>query len=174
MLSWEPCAEDDVEHYTVYGVAEDPATPETSTETLGTTSVEQYDVSAYSSFVNYLVTATDDAGNEGDPGDLGPTPIGAGRAPEVSRLSINAYPNPFNPETVIRYALPRRTFVRIDLFDVSGRLVCELVSGVRNEGTHAVRWDGTNSTGSPVASGVFVARIETDDRVKTTKLVLLK
>jgi len=64
------------------------------------------------------------------------------------------YPNPFNPSTTIMYALPARSHVQIDIFDVLGRRVAQLVKGIEGTGFHSVDW-------SPgVASGLYFCRLE--------------
>jgi hypothetical protein len=83
-------------------------------------------------------------------------------------------PNPFNPRTIIRYVLPSPGAVRIGIYDVSGRLVKTIVDGHRPSGSQTAVWDGLNRTGSPVASGVYIIKLESHGRVQTRKVVLLK
>ncbi len=68
-------------------------------------------------------------------------------------LSQN-YPNPFNPSTLIRYTLPFRSTVRIQIFNVLGQLITELVSGVKDAGYREVAWNAS------VPSGMYLCRIE--------------
>jgi hypothetical protein len=85
-------------------------------------------------------------------------------------------PNPFNPETTIRFVVPagsqRDYSVRI--YDVAGRLVRELASGRIDAGAHDVRWDGTDSRGAVVGSGVYLYRVSAGREVQNGKMVLLK
>jgi hypothetical protein len=84
-------------------------------------------------------------------------------------------PNPFNPRTSIRFYLPARTDVRLDVYDVHGALVRRLARGVFDTGEHAVEWDGTDSSGNSVASGFYVYRLVTDGRAaQSRKMMLLK
>jgi hypothetical protein len=101
------------------------------------------------------------------------TGIGPGEASRGFALHENV-PNPFNPETEIRYALPHDGPVDLDVFDVSGRHVRSLVRGPRAGGEQRVRWDGRDDAGGEVASGVYVLRLVMDGRVATRKVVLLK
>jgi hypothetical protein len=82
-------------------------------------------------------------------------------APAVNRLQ-GSFPNPFNPETAIRFssAKPGRAEVRI--FDVAGRLVQTLVKNVTS-GVNEVRWNGKSSTGSTLSSGVYFVRVKNAD-----------
>jgi len=85
-----------------------------------------------------------------------------------------AQPNPFNPATRIRFAVPRAGEVRLDVFDVSGRLVTNLVHGDLPAGRHEVTWSGDDRTGRPVATGVYVYRLESGGQVLTRKMTLVK
>jgi spore coat protein A len=84
-------------------------------------------------------------------------------------------PNPFNPETRIDYQLPKAARVHLEVFDVSGRLVTTLVSGQRLAGQGSVVWNGCDSRGQGVASGVYAYRLTLEGgRSLTRKMVLLK
>lgn len=91
----------------------------------------------------------------------------------VTRIT-NVAPNPFNPETTIHYELAKQGPVDIKIYDVTGRLVRELVRGSQVVGTHDVRWDGTDRRGSPTASGVYFVRMIANNQTFTRKMVLLK
>jgi len=82
--------------------------------------------------------------------------------PDVFRLEQN-YPNPFNPSTKIQFALPRESVVRLIVYDVLGREVMKVVDEIRSAGYHTVEWNGENTSGSRVSSGVYFFRIETKD-----------
>jgi hypothetical protein len=97
-----------------------------------------------------------------------------GTVPFVNALLQNR-PNPFNPETVIPYALARPGRVVIRVFDISGRLVRTLVDRVESEGTHSVRWDGSGDRGGRMASGVYFYKIQyPDGSVSAKKLTILR
>lgn len=83
-------------------------------------------------------------------------------------------PNPFNPRTTIRFYLPARTDVHLDVFDVRGALVRRLAEGHYDSGAHRVDWDGTDKNGNAVASGFYVYRLVTDGRALSRKMMLLK
>ncbi|MFC2150139.1 T9SS type A sorting domain-containing protein, partial [Calditrichota bacterium] len=80
-----------------------------------------------------------------------------------------AYPNPFNSETVIEYALPQRADVTLAIYDLNGRLVNELVSGERSAGWHKVRFDG-----SAFATGQYLVRLNYPGGSEVRKVVLVK
>ncbi|MEX0735956.1 MAG: LamG-like jellyroll fold domain-containing protein [Bacteroidota bacterium] len=92
------------------------------------------------------------------------------------------HPNPFNPETVIRYAVPVQSHVTLKVYDVLGRLVKTLVSTGLKDGFHSVTWDGRDENGRHLSSGVYLCQMiawrETDGQQKnfadTRKLILNK
>lgn len=100
-------------------------------------------------------------------------PTDAGETPAASFLAQN-FPNPFNPTTTIRYGLAGRSRVRLQVFDVSGRLVRTLVDGDRGAGSHAETWNGEDGGGRQVSSGVYFYRLTAEDLVLTRKMVLLR
>ncbi len=85
-----------------------------------------------------------------------------------------AMPNPFNPRTELRYALPQAGPVRLTIHDLAGRRVATLVDETRPAGTHRITWDGVGTDGSRLSSGTYLARLVVAGEVKTTKLTLVK
>jgi hypothetical protein len=79
------------------------------------------------------------------------------------------YPNPFNPETVISYTLPSHQEIRLDVYDVTGRLMRTLVHEKQSAGNYKVPFNGRN-----LASGIYLIRLETVQQVMTRRMVLLK
>jgi len=77
-------------------------------------------------------------------------------------------PNPFRTETDLRFTLPERGRVRLNVYAVTGGLVRTLVKGERDAGEHVIRWDGRHDRGARVASGVYfielVAGVERQSR----------
>ena len=90
-----------------------------------------------------------------------------------SRLSLNQ-PNPFNPETTLRYALAEAQVVRLEIYDMLGQRVRVLVDGEQPPGAHQVVWDGRDHNGRPVASGVYFYRLQTPQFSHTRKMILLR
>jgi hypothetical protein len=83
-------------------------------------------------------------------------------------------PNPFNPSTEIRFALPYRCAARLDVFDTAGRLIRILHDGTMEAGRHSVVWDGTNNAGRAVGSGVYFYRLRAGKETVSRKMVLLR
>jgi len=95
-------------------------------------------------------------------------------APALS-LSVSVAPNPFNPRTTIRFTLPREEEASLDVFDVRGRRVTELLPRtLRSAGHQALEWDGRNARGEACASGVYFARLRTSGESTTARLVLVR
>lgn len=84
------------------------------------------------------------------------------------------FPNPFNHETQIRYALPKAADVKLEIVDIRGRRVCSLASGKKDAGVHSVTWDGMDSRGFLMPSGVYMILMKTEACVKTSKIILIK
>ncbi len=88
---------------------------------------------------------------------------------------LQNFPNPFNPETTIRYNLPAASPVKLEIFDVLGRKVRTLVNADRqNPGYHTVLWNGRDDRGRPAASGVYIYRIVSDKQSLSRKMILMK
>ncbi|MDZ7373892.1 MAG: T9SS type A sorting domain-containing protein [candidate division KSB1 bacterium] len=84
------------------------------------------------------------------------------------------YPNPFNPSTTLRYDLPTKAKVLLQIYDLAGRLVKTLVNEEKVAGSYQVSWDGTDEAGRTVASGVYFARMQAAEYQRTAKMLLLK
>ena len=93
--------------------------------------------------------------------------------PQTFALAQN-YPNPFNSQTIIRFSLPTDTQVNLSIYNLAGQKVATLVEGNRQAGTYAVDWDGTDESGSELASGVYLYRLKAGDQIETSKLLLLQ
>jgi sugar lactone lactonase YvrE len=89
------------------------------------------------------------------------------------RLEANA-PNPFNPATTIRFAVPEAGRVLLEVYDVRGRLVAVLADGSREPGESAVTWRGTDDQGDMLPSGVYFARLRAGGEVLTRKITLVR
>jgi len=93
--------------------------------------------------------------------------------PTVASLD-GAYPNPFNPSLHLAYSVPSPGSVSLSIFDVSGRLVRRLVSGVQPAGRHTAFWDSVDENGVRVPSGVYFVKFQFGSTSHTQKIVLLK
>ncbi|MCA9752077.1 MAG: T9SS type A sorting domain-containing protein [Gemmatimonadetes bacterium] len=80
-------------------------------------------------------------------------------------------PNPFSGGTTIRYGVATPSPVRLSIYDVTGRLVAQPVSGPHAPGRYAVQWDGRDRGGRPVASGIYFYRLDVGTWTETRKMV---
>ncbi len=93
--------------------------------------------------------------------------------PTVTRLYAN-YPNPFNPNTTISFDLAAEGEVDLRIFNLRGQLVQTLCHSSLGIGHHRLIWDGTDSTGRKVSSGVYFYRLKTPDYSNSRRMILLK
>ena len=141
------------------------------------------------STVSYYIEAIDRMGNVSLDPPNAPDPVysfmvtGTGiddkdpiiKPPTTFTLSQN-YPNPFNPSTRISYAIPEpnNEKVTILLYDLHGKLVKTLVNEYETPGTHQVVWDGKDSSGIDVNSGVYFYRLRAGEYSSTRKMTLIR
>ena len=93
--------------------------------------------------------------------------------PTAYKLEQN-YPNPFNPQTSIKYSITEPAFVKLCIYDINGTLVKTLFEGSQSAGSYQTTWNGENSSGIKVGSGVYFYRILANSFVQTKKMILLK
>ncbi|UCE66290.1 MAG: T9SS type A sorting domain-containing protein [Candidatus Zixiibacteriota bacterium] len=82
---------------------------------------------------------------------------------------LRAYSNPFNAQTVISYTLSHSTRINLSIYNIMGQRVATLVEGRKEIGEHSVIWNAVHKP-----SGIYFARLETSDRIKSMKVILLK
>ena len=76
------------------------------------------------------------------------------------------YPNPFNPETTINFALLESSKVKIDVFNMKGQLIRKLVNQDMESGQHNVTWDGKNNSGTYSSSGIYLFKITLENKLE--------
>jgi len=103
------------------------------------------------------------------------TSFAEGNGVNNNEFTLNQnYPNPFNPVTNISYQIPRKSKVKIAIYDLKGRKIKTLVDQKQSQGTHRVRWEARNSQGERVATGVYFYQLQTRNQVKTGKMLYMK
>jgi len=95
-------------------------------------------------------------------------PSPAGTIPHEYTLSQN-FPNPFNPSTVIRYAIPVKSHVLLTVHNLLGQVVATLINQDEEAGFHEIRFEA-----GTLASGVYLYRLEAGKFVETRKLTLVR
>jgi flagellar hook assembly protein FlgD len=88
--------------------------------------------------------------------------------PAEYSLSQN-YPNPFNPTTTIQYSIPEDEFVKLTVYDITGKVVKELVNGHKTAGKYSVEFNA-----SSYSSGIYYYKIEAGQYNSTQKMLLIK
>lgn len=92
--------------------------------------------------------------------------------PDVSRFENR--PNPFSERTVIQFRMGRSQTAKLSIYNIQGQLVRTLASGLLPAGSHRISWDGTSGNGRPLASGVYLCRLNAEDQTICRKIVLLR
>jgi hypothetical protein len=93
--------------------------------------------------------------------------------PRQFSISQN-YPNPFNPNTLIEYALPKTSHVKIVIYNILGQKVRILKDEMEQSGHKTVIWDGKDDSGNEVSSGIYFYRIVAGDFIKSMKMLMVK
>lgn len=88
--------------------------------------------------------------------------------------ALAVQPNPFNPATEISFGLARGGHVKLEVFDMRGRLVRTLLDEARGPGEHRIPWDGRDAGERPAAAGLYLARLRAGGRDQVQKMVLVK
>ena len=86
----------------------------------------------------------------------------------------NAYPNPFNPVTYLRYDLPQNEMIKITIYDMMGRIVKTLVNSFQTAGYKTIQWNATDNKNEPISAGLYLYTIQAGEFRQTKKIVLLK
>jgi hypothetical protein len=126
-----------------------------------------------------------DAGDPGLPGDPDGTILDIGpfyfdqllaAVPTTPMLlsALHSAPNPFNPQTEIRFQTESALAARVEVLDLRGQLVRTLFSGTTAIGDNRISWDGRDAGGRAVASGVYLAAVTVGRELRTTPLVLVR
>jgi hypothetical protein len=93
--------------------------------------------------------------------------------PVVFALHQN-YPNPFNASTIIRYDLPKKSEVILNIYNVLGQQIRGVVNASQSAGSKSIVWDGKNDKGKDVASGIYFYQLTAGDYKETKKMTLTK
>ena len=99
---------------------------------------------------------------------------GSDMIPEIIEFSASNYPNPFNPTTTISYSLPLEGRVSLNIYNVKGQLVRQLIDGSQSEGYYEVVWNGKDNNEKNVSSGIYFYKLSTKDNTIMKKMLMLK
>lgn len=84
------------------------------------------------------------------------------------------FPNPFNPNTTIKFDLPQQEYIRMEIFNILGQRVRMLVGDMYPAGSYQIWWDGKNDEGILLGSGIYILYFNAGDFVQKRRMVLLK
>ena len=84
------------------------------------------------------------------------------------------YPNPFNPETIISYRLPKSSKVELTIYNMLGQKITKLINKTQSAGEHLAIWDGRDTSGELVSSGIYIYRLKAREFVENRKMVLVR
>lgn len=104
----------------------------------------------------------------------GPIPLKFTQGRDLSAPFVEAYPNPSNPATALIFNVPARGEAELAIYGADGRIVKSLVSGRQEKGVHKITWDGTNSAGKKMSSGVYFVKFSIGNEMLTRKIILLR
>ena len=103
-----------------------------------------------------------------------PAPLALTVLPQTFAL-FAAHPNPFNPETAIDFTIPADVgTVRLEIFDMLGQRIAVLYDGELAPGAHRMHWRGLDQQSRPVASGIYIYRLQSERRVLAKRMVLVR
>jgi len=171
VLVWDESADQDFNYFRVYGSIS--SLFDESSAIIGNTTDTSFNISGQP-FSFFHLTAIDFAGNESlaaGTGDVSDVP-----GPSQNRTAlIGNFPNPFNPSTVILYELEGDVGIRLQVFDVAGRVVRTLENGsIGSAGRNEAHWDGRDNSGKSVSAGIYFFRLEAGSYSETKRMVLVK
>ncbi len=92
----------------------------------------------------------------------------------VTELSLSGYPNPFNPAATVSFSLPEGGDVSLIVYDMLGREVIRLAEGFRDAGRHELTWDGRDSEGLQVPTGIYITKLSTPLETKVIRMLMMK
>ncbi len=92
----------------------------------------------------------------------------------IAVFQLYNYPNPFNPTTTINYSLKENTKVSLNIYNIKGQKVKQLVSEQLSAGQHSVVWNGKDDNGKSVSSGIYFYKLKVSDFQKVRKMILLR
>ncbi len=104
------------------------------------------------------------------------TPVNISDNPiQVKNSNLQNYPNPFNPTTTISFSITQNSdFVNLEIYNVKGQKVKQLVSSQLSAGQHSVEWNGKNENNKSVTSGIYYCRLKSGNSVNSKKMILMK
>jgi len=92
----------------------------------------------------------------------------------INNCKLSNYPNPFNPNTTISFSIPQESNVEISIYNIKGQKIKSLINKKYEQGVHKAVWDGKDSSGKEVGTGVYFYKLDSGKSVQTKKMILLR
>jgi len=106
--------------------------------------------------------------------DLTPVLMRTEKETPESYVLLQNYPNPFNPTTEIGFEIPEDSQISLSVYSLNGQKIIDLAEGFKPSGYYSVQWDGQNSCGEKVSSGVYIYKLSSDNFSTIKKMLLMK
>jgi hypothetical protein len=177
VLTWDAGAESDLAHYAVYRGTNEDFAPAAGNRVATPVEPEWFDAAwRWGSGYCYKIAAIDRHDNESGFALISPDDVTGAEAPALPAASYlrQNYPNPFNPVTRIAFGLSAPGNVSLRIYDVSGALIRVLVDGRVNVGRFEELWDGLDSNGRVVSSGIYFCKLTAGSFESTRKMILIR
>jgi hypothetical protein len=173
-LAWDVCEDEDFQYFRIYRSESEDFEPSSETLVHMTAETNWLDTIEEGWRYHYRITAVDFSGNESDAASAGTvTGDDTPALPQAFALYQNA-PNPFNPATTIRFDLPVRSPVKLAVYNVKGELIRVLLDREIEAGPREIRWNGRDSIGRAVASGIYFYRLDAPAFRESRKMILIR
>jgi len=176
-LAWDANAENDLSHYAVYRGLSASFAPAPENRIAAPAKPECFDGDwRWSAGYYYKISAVDVNGNESGFALLAPDDVTGAETPKTPPASYLAqnYPNPFNPSTRIAFGVVEAGHVSLRIYDTAGRLVRVLVDEERPAARYEEAWDGRDTAGRQIASGIYFCRLKAGVFEETRKMMLVR
>ncbi len=174
-LSWDMPAINDFDHFNIYSAVNDDNF-ELIDETIGTEYIYEYEYIPATTYKFYITTVNQQE-MESDASEIVEyltVDADEDLIPTITKLDGN-YPNPFNPTTTISFSVAQTSsFVKVEIFNIKGQKVKQLVNEILPAGRHIVVWNGKDDNGKQTATGIYFYKMKSGDYQKSRKMLLLK
>ena len=172
-ITWDEIDDSDLDYYILYRLT---TTGNNSTATMSISNIIEnnytdYDLESDTGY-DYSISGVDVHGNEGDPSSsfgIESGTLSIGDVLPESFMLYSAYPNPFNPNTTIKFDISKTSNVNINIYDMNGNLVDQILSKTMVQGTYEIIWNAAS-----LSSGVYLIHMNTIDGMFTEKVLLVK
>ncbi|MCD6177135.1 MAG: T9SS type A sorting domain-containing protein, partial [Candidatus Cloacimonetes bacterium] len=174
-LRWDMPAINDLDHFNIFFAINDDEF-ELIDQTIGIEYLYEVAPTPLTTY-KFYITTVNQQGMESEPSEIveiQSVDVDGDLIPIITKLNAN-YPNPFNPTTTISFSVAQTSsLVNIEIFNIKGQKVKQLINEILPAGKHDVVWNGKDDNGKQAASGVYFYRMKSGDIQQSKKMLLLK